>query len=289
MEEKKPVAAGNSQELASFLKREFKGKWKEILEEQTKKLKSDNIMFSDEEVRRIFAANIVGLLEVSPQKKEIYNSELKKILGIKTFTQKGDFKFEEKRELKLLDKPLSQIKEELITEVKREIDGGYYKVESIFNLFWLKAIEAELKGVKHERVMKIVKESLNVIRNDVNLVFLKFEDAAELNKEFFKLINKINKYVAINPPMSEKTEKKKKVANIIYDTRKNFNDGYENFVKYFLDTINEQIRFKKTGKSDFYLVNSDKESAQNAWNNIQNIYKKMSESFKKISDKPVNG
>lgn len=275
--------ATENQQLDSFLKREFKDRWKEILSEQMRKLKTDNIMLADEEIRRIFAANIVGLLEVSAQKKEIYNSELNKILGIRTFSSKGQYKSEASKELKLLDRPLSDIKEELLTAVKKEIDGGYYKVESIFNLFWLKAIEAELKGLKHEKVMKIVKDSLNIVKNDVNLVFLKFEDAAELNKEFFKLVNKISKYVSINPPTSETTDKKKAVANLIYKTKKNFNANYDNFVNFFIDTINEQIKFKKTGRTDFYLVNSEKENAIGTWNKIKDTYKNMSSSFERMS------
>jgi len=268
-------------QLDEFLKREYKERWKDVLSEQLKKLKVENIMLAEDEIKRIFVTNILASLEMSAQKKEIYNSELKKILGIKTYSINERLGGEEKREVKLLDRPLNDIKEELLSAVKKEIDGGYYKVESIFNLFWLKAIEAELKGVKHETVMKIVKDSLNIIKHDVNLVFIKFEDEAELNKELFSIVNTISKYFTVNPPTSEKNEKRKEVAKLIDNTKKNFNSNYDGFVNFFLDTINEQIKFKKTGRSNFYLVNSDKESAIGTWKKIKDSYERMSESFEK--------
>jgi hypothetical protein len=273
-----------NQELDDFLKREFKDRWNELLSEQLKKLKIDNINNAEDQIKRIFLSNILGLIDVSAQKKEIYNSELKKILGLKTNASKDSFKSEQNKDVKLLDKSLDDIKKEMFSVVRKEIDGGYYKVESIFNLFWLKAIEAELKGIKHEKVMSVVKDALDMVRNDVNLVFIKFEDEAELNKEFFKLLNTINKYVSINPPTNERYEKKKEVASIIFNTKKKFNNQYDGFINFFINTINEQIKFKKTGRSDFYLVNSDKKNALKTWDAIKNTYSNMSDSFKNIQN-----
>jgi hypothetical protein len=282
MAEQFKLVSVNSQ-LDEFLKREYKDRWKDVLSDQLKKLKIENIMLADDEIKRIFVTNILAGLEISAQKKEIYNSELKKILEIKTYSIKDRLGTEEKREVKLLDKPLNDIREELLSAVRKEIDGGYYKVESIFNLFWLKAIEAELKGVKHETVLKIIKDSLNIIKHDVNLVFIKFEDEAELNKELFKIVNTISKYFTINPPTSDRNEKRKDVAKLIDETKKKFDSNYDNFVNFFLNTINEQIKFKKTGRSNFYLVNSDKDTAIGTWKIIKDAYEKMSNSFDSAS------
>src|SRR3989344_158402 len=269
----KYIFSSNNMLLDEFLKREFKEKWKDILADQLHKVNTSNINEADNQSKLLFIDNLLRAMDVSPQRKEVYNSELKKILGIRVIDKKIVRGATEEGKRKLLDKSIEEIKRELCGEVKREVDGGYYKVESIFNLFWLKAVEAELKGVKHETVMKVVRDSLNIIKEDVHLIFLRYEDEAELNKEFMKVIRKINTFFSLNAPTSPQSEKRKEVANLISNVQDGFDSNYDDFVKTFLQTINEQVHFKRTGRSDFYLVNADRDNALKTWDRIKSAYK----------------
>lgn len=270
------IFSSNNMLLDQFLKREFKDRWKEVLSEQLRKVNTSNINEADTQKKHLFIDNLLRTINVSPQRKEVYNSELKNILGIRFIERKvvkGSTSLGKK---KLLDKSIEEIRQELCQEVKREVDGGYYKVESIFNLFWLKAIEAELKGVGHETVMKIVRDSLNIIKRDVHLIFLRYEDEAELNKEFMRVIKKINSFFSIDPLSSSRHNKRKEVGQLIMRVQDAFDSSYDDFVKTFLETINDQVQFKRTGRSDFYLVNADRNNALKTWDHIKDAYKKLS-------------
>lgn len=167
------------------------------------------------------------------------------------------------------------------------VDKSLTKFETIFNLFWMRAGEAELRGMNHKDVLKITNKALAGIKNELN------EYKNEIIKEYDIVEKKRKKRIGafrFNITELEKkgeelenieVENKRVLKNIITNFLQEIEKSYKEFENIFIKSMNQDIELKKVRKDDSDLI-------KNTQNKMIQIWKKLDKSFdqfKKDMDK----
>jgi hypothetical protein len=305
-------------ELKSFLKRIFKEDTESILRYHLSSLGLSNVDAATPQQRKQLAESIKnGFPYSSIAKTSILYAELLKILNLQVtdlektkisvydnkiyYDEYGNEISSDEVFFNREDKTFFTSKEEyiqfrmekqnkVINSFWSKIDKSLTKFEVIFNLFWLKAGEAELRGIKHSGIMKITNKSLIGIKNDLE------ESYEEVKKQFgLKSIIEKNQKIQFHlkdaPELKDKTiefEKKKRylgeeeILNEIKTFWNKIEYEYSNFKKLFIESLNKEIELKKNNKEDSELIKKTEDKMIKIWNQIEEEYSNLKQKIELI-------
>ena len=275
----------SKEKLLNLLKREYGDGSEELLDELMNKNEIEKIDFESKYKLRNLARDIRDHLpNLSFAKRNLVFSEILKILKLDVLSI-GKEKVEEKQ----IDKKFIENKK--IESLVKDVEKSLIKYETIFNLFWLRAGEAELEGVSHEEVLKTTQKALIGIKKDLE------KSRDEIYSEYKKTENKIKKEQRninfktkdfiknkITERNNEEFENKKINKKIFENFWHDIEIQYKKFKKIFLESLEKEIKLKKEGKDDSELIEETKEKMINIWNEIEDSYKKFEKDMKKANN-----
>ena len=153
----------------------FPGRGKEILNNELKILKLEDIDKIDADAKKLLANNILSKHgKFSHQRNRLVYQRLLDTLGLKTAFKSEEIDDTEEVEISRKD----QIRTELL-HFWKDLKKYYSEFEVILNIYWTKGIEAQLKGISDSEIKETIKKVL--VANDINL-----------NVAFVGLLNKLN-------------------------------------------------------------------------------------------------
>jgi hypothetical protein len=181
----------------------------------------------------------------------------------------------------------------VITSFWRNVDRSLTKFEVVFNLFWLKAGEAEIRGLNHEDVMHITNKALLGIKKDIEI---NFEDV----KKQFGMLKPVEKKVELKfhfkdiPPILLKKHEQDKVdknsageTEIIESIDEFWHtiDGlYNKFKEVFIISMNKDIELKKRNMNDTQLVKVTEDRMLEIWKVIEQSYSNLQKKLDRIQN-----
>jgi hypothetical protein len=305
-------------ELKSFLKRIFKEDAESILRFHLNEIGLSNVDSASAVQRKKLASSLKSSFPYSSiAKTSILYAELLKILKL----QVSDFS---KEQINLIpdkiyydedgneisgEEAIYNKEEKIFFENKEEynyyrmekqnkivhhfwnnIDKSLTKFEVIFNLFWLKAGEAELRGVTHYDVMKITNRSLIGIRKDLEESFEEIKKQFEIKDKVIKK-QKIQFHFKDTPElkdkMIEKIKKKRyfgeeEIIKEINEFWNHIDSLYDDFTQLFKITLNKEIELKKSNLDDTNLIKITEKKIIEIWSKIEEEYQQLKNKIETI-------
>ena len=173
-------------ELVSFMHGIFKGKGKEILDSALKECDIVDPDLVSEKRRKDFAEYMFrNHFNFSAQRNKYLYEELLKRLRLDPTLELGDYE-----ESQILEQKEEKLVLYSLSKFWHQVEKALYKYEIILNLFWLKGIEAELRGVNRDYIVSIIKKSLIQIKLDLNDSYRQLLDELDLSRYLRKPVNK---------------------------------------------------------------------------------------------------
>ena len=212
------------------------------------------------------------------EEKIYYDEEGNEISSDEVFFGNDDKKFFSSKEEYVNYKMDNQNK--VINHFWSNIDKSLTKFEVIFNLFWLKAGEAELRGIKHSEVMKITNKSLVGIKKDLENAFNELKERFGI-KEIIEKDQKKKFHLKEAPELKDKSlekEMKKRyfgeeeILKEIQQFWTRIESLYSEFNQIFVKTLNKEIELKKQNVDDDELIRITEKSMIKIWNKIEKEY-----------------
>lgn len=263
--------------LLNFLKKEYGEGYLELYDDLIRKNEIKQLEYENKTKLKVFARDIRDSLPtLSFARRNILFSEIIKILKIDS-----------------IDLGTDKIKEEIIEkeDIERKklklfiknIELSLTKYETVFNLFWLRAGEAEMEGVSHEFILKTSQKALIGIKRDLE------KNIEDILKEYRFFENKNNpnfKKIILNNNQEndEEIKKKKEISKIIKKFWNEIEKEYDNFKTIFIESMEKEIELKKQGKNDSNLIEETKQKIIKRWNLIENSYKNFEKEIKTIKE-----
>lgn len=264
-------------ELNSFIKRELGDEWINKLNELKERNGIDNFETANKNDLRMFAKDLRDLIPtVSLARRNLLFAEILKILKVQVLDTSKD-KLEQEEKIKKIE-----YEHKKIERYVKDIDKSLSKYEAIFNLFWLRAGEAELSGIKHEEIMKItskalagVKKDLEKSREEIMIEYQLLEkNKLKLGKGFnFRTGNFIEKKIEERNDIELKN--KKLIKDVVEKLWDKVDQTFLNFKEIFINSMNKEIEIKKQGKDDSELIINTQEKMKNIWSELEQSYKEF--------------
>lgn len=296
-------------ELIDFMIREFGSEGPSILKSELTNSGISNLDSAPSDVRKQFATNLKGMLPYhSLSKTNVVFSELLTILRLDvlnygsdkfgdTSTKLTDDEYEKileeakvfynssgrrtpEQEKELYLKFVTYKQNKILQHFWTDIDKSLTKFEIIFNLFWLKAGEAELRGLDHTQVVEITNKALFGIKSDLEQSYhdllAKFDIVeAELEEKSIFTFH-LSKQPDIDRKMDDKKERnrKKKIAvkRAIEKFWSQVNQSYKSFKQVFIESLNDEVATKKAGNDDSMLIIETQQKMIKIWGDIEKSY-----------------
>jgi hypothetical protein len=271
------------EEIIKFLDKEYGDNAEELLQHLMNKNEISNLEHCEKGKLRMLARDIRDSLpSLSITKRNLLFASIVKILRLDIIDTSSD-KFKESEEIKTYPDENKKI-QKFINNVERSLS----KYETVFNLFWLRAGDAELEGISHEEILKTTQKALIGIKNELeknkNEILMEYHllekniEKSKLNFHF-KSSNLIEQ--KINEKNDEEFKRKKIIKNIVDEFWKYIEDYYSTFKKIFLQSMEKDIILKKQGLDDSKLVEETKDKMIQLWGQLEQRYKKFSDEMKK--------
>lgn len=279
--------------LEKFLRREFDEGADSILEIVLAESEVNNLEKANKYELRILAKNIRDRLPtVSLAKRNLLFAELLKILNV-DLLDTGSEKF--KNEGVRMHVETEHAKVERFV---KQVDKSLTKYEAIFNLFWLRAGEAEQSGMNHDDIMKITQKALIGVKNDLEKtreeILIEYH-LLEKNKRKLQTNFHFHAGPSLQTKIKERNnielENKTIVKNIIEKFWKEVDKTYSQFKQIFLESMEMDIEFKKSGQNDSELIRQTQTKMMKLWSNLEKSYKIFSKEMdesKKIIEENLN-
>lgn len=274
-------------DLLNFLRREYGDGYNELLEDLMRRNEINHLETEDKGKLRLLAKDVRDSLPTaSITKRNILFSAIIRILRL-DITDIGTDKISSDKEEK--NRTIDELK---VQKFVKNIEKSLTKYETIFNLFWLRAGEAEIEGIKHEEILKTTQKALIGIKKDLEKS--RDEILAEYNLlERNYLKNKKNFHFKtgnlIEARINEKNENELKNKKIIKDIFNKFWNNveiyYANFKKIFIESMEKDIEYKKQGKDDSLLISETKEKMIKIWSSLEESYKTFEKEIKEANKK----
>lgn len=174
-----------------------------------------------------------------------------------------------------------------------QVDRSLTKFEVIFNLFWLKAGEAELRGMKHKDVMKVTNKALLGIKKDLKNAFnevktqfgIKIEENKGPKVKFhFKNLPKLKKVHQDLAEMKKKYKGEDEIIQAIEEFWTKINTLYLEFKELFMISLNKEIELRKRNMSDQDLIDLTEDKIMEIWKVIERSYENLKKTLEKIQE-----
>jgi hypothetical protein len=268
--------------LLNFLKKEYGEGYNELLEDLIKRNDITDITSENKSKLRILAKDLRDSLPtISIAKRNLLFSEIIKILKLDVDNIGSE---------KIKDETTVENKkneDEKVKKFVKNIEKILIKYETIFNLFWLRAGDAEIEGINHEDILKKTQKALIGIKNELE------KNRNEILTEYNLLEMHIQKQKnnfhfktgsLIENKINQKNEEEYKNKKIIKDKLdifwKNVNQYYNEFKTIFIESMEEDIKLKKQGKDDTKLIEETKKKMINLWNKLEKAYENFENEVK---------
>ena len=167
------------EELLRFLSYELRSKEKarEIIDDAFDRFGITSLELTTQDQRKALAVYLKSQLPYhSIAKGNILLSKLLNILGYQADEEKYKFTIN-KEHKEVLEKQL------MIDDFLKEVDRSLIKFELIFNIFWRRAGEAELRGISHDEVIKMTRKALNGVKDELKKAYEELAMKAGFEKE----------------------------------------------------------------------------------------------------------
>ena len=174
----------------------------------------------------------------------------------------------------------------VVNKFWRNVDKSLTKFEVVFNLFWMHAGEAEIRGMKHEDVMRITNKALVGIKNDLEKAF------GDVRKEF-GISDLIVRKARFNFHGSSLEIKEKnnipykgeeKIVKSIESFWNKVNERYSQFKNILVVSLNVEIELKNKNMKDTELMEKTETQLREIWNDINSSYKMLQQNLRKIQE-----
>jgi hypothetical protein len=275
-------------ELLKFIGREVGEDGDSLLDSILQKEGIRDIDSTEKSNLKIVAKDIRDMLPtVSVTKRNMLYAEILKILDVEIQDMGKDTISSEKIKQKI------EADSSRIETFVKDIDRSLTKYEAIFNLFWMRAGEAEMSGISHEAILKITSKALLGVKRDL-------EDSREkIMKEYNLLdensVNRFNKKFHFKSPLflsrshnpQEEIDLKNKelVKSIMDRFWGDINESYETFQKIFLNSMNKEIELKRQGSDDTHLVEETQQKMVKLWGELEHSYKVFAQDMASVKEK----
>jgi len=271
-------------EIRGFLDDVFKGRGKEILQDGMSHSEIVDIDDSDKEKRKIFADFLLKHhFHFSAQKNRLLYEQMLNILEIGTEFDLKDYRKTVKETHKDENIILSSL-----TAFWTKIEKAYSKYEVILNLFWLKGVEAEMRGKDKAYVTKIINKALSLVRRDIRAAhesLLKDLDLLKYQKHKKPSLLKIKLFDDMKFKIGSKVPDKEAayLISTIEALMKAINESASYIERHLMKSMDEDLLLKQHGGSDKALIENLRTKLVNNWKSLKDayyiIYKKMEKEF----------
>jgi hypothetical protein len=305
-------------ELKSFLRRIFKEDTESILRYHLNSIGLSNVDAATPQQRKQLAESIKSAFPyASIAKTSVLYAELLKILSLQVtdlekskitisddriyydedgneisgeelFFSKDDKKFFTTKEEYI--KFRMEIQNKVVNQFWSKIDKSLTKFEVIFNLFWLKAGEAELRGINHNEVMKITNKSLIGIKKDLEEAFKELKDKFGI-REIIEKQQRLQFHLKNAPELKDKSMEKERnkryfgeeeILNEIKFFWEKIENQYNEFNRLFMFSLNKEIELKKKKEEDERLIKFTENNMIQIWNKIEEEYENLKSKIENI-------
>lgn len=270
--------------LDSFMRDTFGGRAKEIMEDAMSKTGIVDVDNTTNAQRKKFADYVLTYhLNFSPQRNRYLYDALLKSLDIGSMFDLSQF-----RETEKLVKEHENI---ILTSFQlfwHRIEKLFNKYEVVLNLFWIKGVEAELKGVNKSYVNKVIKNTLISIKKDMDESFEQLIQDLDLGRFKHKhthLIFKIQLFEDISYGKDEEPDEDSLfIINTLEELREHLTKVHTHLENLFLSTLDKELELKKKGLDDQKFIADLKETILAECNIVSGMFnRKYKELEKKFS------
>ncbi|MEM4755940.1 MAG: hypothetical protein QW594_02295 [Candidatus Woesearchaeota archaeon] len=270
-------------DLLQFLRTEFQSREKarQVLEEARQQVGIRNLEIASQEERRQLAIAIKGELpHRSVARGNIIFAKLLTILKV-AIDEQADTTF------KLDEKFRAAIERKLKLEnFWKEVDKSLMKFELIFNMFWLRAGEAEARGMSHEEVLRLTHKAMNAVKEELEKSYLQLKREFEVQENALRVAHKtqyvsLHDDIAIKPPVDEHQAMRNELKEYIEEFWLIVMKNYAKFEEIFFKTLEKEIAYKKMHLDDSAYIDEVRKKLSFIWVEIENGYKDLA---KKLDD-----
>jgi len=268
--------------LRSFLNDVFKTRGDHILEDAMSRGGIVDIDSADDIHKKNFADYILkNYMNYSPQRNKFIYEKLLEILEIGGMFDIGDYQ----KTVKITKSDENIILSSLVV-YEQKVRQGFAKYEVILNLFWLKGVEAEIKGINKKFVAKIIKKSLNSVKQNLNNAFDELIVDLDLSKYIRKKGPILLKLKIFDEPeyrtsLKVPDEKTGFLIEKVHAFKKNLDNASVRLKELFLNTLEEDVRLKSSGHDDSSVIEKIKTEILNEWKAQHRLYNETYKEIKK--------
>ena len=164
------------------------------------------------------------------------------------------------------------------------VDQSIAKFEVIFNLFWNRAGEAELRGMKHEQVVEITNKAFEGVKEGISKTYEKVMKKFNLKhtpviKNFkFEFVD----FEKPKPKVKEAYPGEFKISDLI-EVFKDKIELYERSLqRVFYISLSKNIDLQKSQESNQYLIEETQYDVRTIWKNVHEDYEDLKQEIDRI-------
>ena len=273
------------EELISFLYHEFKDRKKvnSLLRDAYSEAGISNLDIANPEKRRTLAMILKSEMPtVSIARGNLLFSRILSILNLEGVENINTLKLNPK-EKKILEENI------MVKDFWSNVDKSLMKFEIIFNMFWLRAGEAEARGMSHSEVLKITKKAMAAVKKDLERAYFLLKEKFNLDENSYILKNASEKnYVSLreeNTPDYRKEKKHSEIEGYVEEFWKVIVSSYAQFERIFFDSLNKEIKLRKKGVDDNQFIEETRKRLSFIWAAIENGYKDFQRKLNEYHEK----
>jgi len=261
------------EELKGFLYSEFKNikKVNNLLRETYLEARITNLDMANPDKRRTLAMILKSEMpSVSIARGNLLFSKILSILNLEGNENISTFKLKPK-EKKVIEENI------MVEDFWTNIDKSLMKFEIIFNMFWLRAGEAEARGMTHIEILRITKKAMAAVKKDLEHSYFLLKEKFELAEDSLRLkISSNKKFVSLRGEEELVNPKKEKSHSEIEKYIEEFWEvivkSYSQFETIFFETLEDEVKLKKSGKNDSVFVENTRKKLSFIWAAIEQGY-----------------
>ncbi len=274
-------------ELLQFLLVEMRSREKaeRILEDGMEQLGIKTIEIEGPEKRRALAVYLKSELPYhSVARSNIIFSKLLNILSVETNERaQTRFNIDEKYN-KVLEQKL------MIEDFWKDVDKSLMKFEIIFNLFWLRAGEAEARGMTHDEVLDVTHKAMNAVKEELERSYEHLKRKFELEDDVFQFTKKA-RFISLRGDPQQQREIKE--VDTYRTQLKQYIQGFwdvvtkdfGNFERIFFESLDHEVELQSKHQSDTAFVEEVRKKLAFLWADIEHGYEELKKQLAEFHEK----
>ncbi len=267
-------------ELRSFMDDAFPGRGDKLMQEAMSRMGIVDIDMANKDVRKRFADFVLReYLHYSAQRNRYLYQKLLEVLEIGSMFDLGDYQ----QTVKVIKKNENIVLSSLEVFWNR-IRQAFGKYEVILNLFWLKGVEAQLKGKNRNYVLQIINKALVSVRHDINEALEDLVSDLNISQYMHRHAPPPLSIQVFDEPqtqtLSEPDENVRFLLDKVLFLRTQLHDSEEVLRNALLRTMDQDIELKSMGLEDQEFVNTLKQKILAEWKDVSQTYSRLHKEIK---------